>query len=137
MAHVLCFLIAHKLLTPRRFGTCSLRPCLCSVNLDPHELRSGALRLQLDNHPVSTVMMAFTGEAAEAWGALPFSIAKCEDNENVAKLVVERLEGPLPAKEIIRLVNVLAMLLVCMMDLCSFWNRDCSAFKKILSGSWY
>mmetsp|Transcript_28054 Transcript_28054/g.53409 ORF Transcript_28054/g.53409 Transcript_28054/m.53409 type:complete len:446 (-) Transcript_28054:171-1508(-) len=59
---------------------------------DPHLDQAIACVAKLDNHPVSTVMMAFTGEAAEAWGALPFSIAKCEDNENVAKLVVERLE---------------------------------------------
>eukprot|EP00873_Tetraselmis_striata_P023345 jgi/Tetstr1/443609/TSEL_031608.t1 len=41
--------------------------------------------------PVTAVMMAFTGEAAQEWAALPWSLARFEDDPVLGKLMVRAL----------------------------------------------
>jgi hypothetical protein len=57
----------------------------------------GALKTigKLKNRPVTAVLMAFDGEAAAAWGALPWSVAEVQGDECVAKVLVDRLDGGL------------------------------------------
>lgn len=43
--------------------------------------------------PVHVVWLGFQGDAAEAWSALPFSIAEIEGDETIAKIVVQRRNG--------------------------------------------
>jgi len=47
------------------------------------------------NRPVTAVLMAFDGEAAAAWAALPWSVAAVEGDADVAKVIIDRLEGTL------------------------------------------
>jgi hypothetical protein len=50
---------------------------------------------KVKNRPVTAVLMAFDGETAAAWAALPWSVAVVEGDADIAKVIIDRLEGTL------------------------------------------
>ena len=86
---------------------------------------------KLNVQPISAALMAFQGDAARAWAALPWSIARAEDWGDVGRIHVTRIHNDLT-------VSVVSLVMAGRedeLDALSAWHEGTGPFGKAM-GSW-